>query len=180
MAGDLKVALKTALDHIEHMAAWISKANSGHNQSGLYSMESIGEDMPGMRSALADPFPVPEGFTLVPTAALLWLNGAGPDHKGEWFGESQEASRAINASPKKPFWWRTSFRTVCASMADWPWQLIASAPKDGTIIEVKYLTDDPRKVRWSQSSRGSGWHLSESIRPALLEFEPTHWRHSRS
>lgn len=40
-------ALRTAVQHIEHMAAWIGKQNAG------YSFESLGEDMPGIRAALA-------------------------------------------------------------------------------------------------------------------------------
>lgn len=43
---DLAAALKLALDHIEHMAAFIG------NQKAGYSFESLGEDMPGMRAAL--------------------------------------------------------------------------------------------------------------------------------
>ena len=45
-APELHQALKTALDHIEHMAAFIG------NQKAGYSFESLGEDMPGMRAAL--------------------------------------------------------------------------------------------------------------------------------
>lgn len=45
-APELQQALKTALDHIEHMAAFIGSQNAG------YSFESLGEDMPGMRAAL--------------------------------------------------------------------------------------------------------------------------------
>ncbi|HKT54078.1 MAG TPA: hypothetical protein VJP88_06470, partial [Caulobacteraceae bacterium] len=40
-------ALKTAIDHIEHMAAWIAQ------QGGGYSFESLGEDMGDMRAPLA-------------------------------------------------------------------------------------------------------------------------------
>ncbi len=39
-------ALAKALDHIEHMSAWIARQNAG------YSFESISEDMPEMRKAL--------------------------------------------------------------------------------------------------------------------------------
>jgi hypothetical protein len=39
-------ALALAIEHIEHMAAWIAKQNAG------YSFESLGEDMPGMRAAV--------------------------------------------------------------------------------------------------------------------------------
>lgn len=39
-------ALKTAIQHIEHMAAWIEKQNAG------YSFESLGEDMDRLRAAL--------------------------------------------------------------------------------------------------------------------------------
>jgi hypothetical protein len=48
-AGDevVREALKTAIDHIEHMSAWIALRNAG------YSFESLGEDMPGMKNALS-------------------------------------------------------------------------------------------------------------------------------
>lgn len=42
----MRDALKTAISHIEHMAAWIEKQNAG------YSFESLGEDMPGIRAAV--------------------------------------------------------------------------------------------------------------------------------
>lgn len=43
---DLRAALKCAKGHIEHMAAWIGSQNAG------YSFESLGEDMPGINTAL--------------------------------------------------------------------------------------------------------------------------------
>jgi hypothetical protein len=43
---NLKQALALAVQHIEHMAAWITKQNAG------YSFESLGEDMPSIREAL--------------------------------------------------------------------------------------------------------------------------------
>lgn len=43
----LLAALKTGADNIEHMAAWIAEQNAG------YSFECLGEDMPGIRSAIA-------------------------------------------------------------------------------------------------------------------------------
>jgi hypothetical protein len=46
---DTRDALKCAIDHIEHMAAWIGRLNSG------YSFEALGEDMPGIKAALAGP-----------------------------------------------------------------------------------------------------------------------------
>ncbi|MBW8815560.1 MAG: hypothetical protein JF588_19235 [Caulobacterales bacterium] len=45
-------ALKLAISHIEHMANWIGLTNRGAAR-GLYSFESIGEDMPGLKEALA-------------------------------------------------------------------------------------------------------------------------------
>jgi hypothetical protein len=42
-----KQALTLAIHHIEHMSAWIAKQNAG------YSFESLGEDMPGIKAALA-------------------------------------------------------------------------------------------------------------------------------
>jgi hypothetical protein len=39
-------ALRTAISHIEHLAAWIGRDNRG------YSFESLGEDMPSLKEAL--------------------------------------------------------------------------------------------------------------------------------
>lgn len=39
-------ALQTAVDHIEHMAAWVGKQQAG------YSFESLGEDMPSIKAQL--------------------------------------------------------------------------------------------------------------------------------
>ena len=46
-APELLTELQVAVRHIEHMAAWISKKNAG------YSFEGLGEDMPGIRAAIA-------------------------------------------------------------------------------------------------------------------------------
>lgn len=47
-APELLAALKTAVGHIEHMAAFFSgKVDTG------YSFESLGEDMPGIRAAIS-------------------------------------------------------------------------------------------------------------------------------
>lgn len=46
-SDDLLGALRIAVSHIEHMAAWIGEQNAG------YSFESLGEDMPGIRGAIA-------------------------------------------------------------------------------------------------------------------------------
>ena len=43
----LRAALRCAVGHIEHQAAWIIK------QKGGYSFESLGEDMPGIKQALS-------------------------------------------------------------------------------------------------------------------------------
>lgn len=42
---DAGALLKLAIQHIDHMAAWISAQNAG------YSFESLGEDMPSIRQA---------------------------------------------------------------------------------------------------------------------------------
>jgi hypothetical protein len=44
-------ALKLAIQHIDHMAAWITAQRAG------YSFESLGEDMPGIREAATSPTP---------------------------------------------------------------------------------------------------------------------------
>ena len=43
--------LKVAKGHLEHMAAFIGKANRGEF-SGCYQLESLGEDMPAINAAI--------------------------------------------------------------------------------------------------------------------------------
>lgn len=59
IVGDLLSALEEAsaklqlaVNHIEHMARWIDGTNCG-DIKGIYSFEALGEDMPGIKSALA-------------------------------------------------------------------------------------------------------------------------------
>jgi hypothetical protein len=49
---ELLVALEGAVWHIEHMAAWISKTQVG-TPPKAYSFESLGEDMPVLKAAIA-------------------------------------------------------------------------------------------------------------------------------
>lgn len=58
-----------------------------------------------------------------------------------------------------------------------------NAPKDGRLIETKYISDDPKMVRWhSSGDDGAGWYLDGydaqrlTYNPARLTYEPTHWR----
>lgn len=48
----MREALAMAIKHIEHMAAWIGKKNSGERALATYSFESLSEDMPGIKAAL--------------------------------------------------------------------------------------------------------------------------------
>lgn len=48
---DLRKALKLAIEHIEHMAAWITKANSDYHV-GIYSFESLGEDLATIKAPI--------------------------------------------------------------------------------------------------------------------------------
>lgn len=45
-------ALALAIQHIEHMAAFITEANSDYHVR-IYSLESLGEDLPDIKAALA-------------------------------------------------------------------------------------------------------------------------------
>ncbi len=52
----MREALTIAIQHIEHMAAWITEANREyHPIPAAYSFEGLGEDMPGIKAALAQP-----------------------------------------------------------------------------------------------------------------------------
>lgn len=50
-AATLLAQLKIAKKHLDHMAAFIGKANRGQF-SGCYSFESLGEDMPAIVAAI--------------------------------------------------------------------------------------------------------------------------------
>lgn len=69
--GHASKALKTAIEHIEHMAAFIGAQNAG------YSFESIGEDMPGLKAALSASPPPAEMVELE-----VWY-GAMPESNGK-------------------------------------------------------------------------------------------------
>lgn len=45
----IRIALKAAIGHLEHMAAWITAENDG------YSFEGLCEDMPGIKAAVHQP-----------------------------------------------------------------------------------------------------------------------------
>lgn len=51
-----------------------------------------------------------ETHVLVPKSALDWLNGAGPDENGHWFGDAPDDAPAARA-----FWWRDKFRRLAAA-----------------------------------------------------------------
>lgn len=53
-SNEAMVALALAVSHLDHMAAWITEANCGR-RVGIYSFESLGEDMPGIRATLSRP-----------------------------------------------------------------------------------------------------------------------------
>jgi len=50
----MREALKLAIQHIEHMAAWIRERNNSgpFDVTPTYSFESLGEDMPGIKAAI--------------------------------------------------------------------------------------------------------------------------------
>lgn len=58
-----------------------------------------------IRSALAAPASLPDGWVAVPETALKWLFGEGPDEDGNWFGDGA-------TSDKGRYWWRASFRAM--------------------------------------------------------------------
>ncbi|NLS02287.1 hypothetical protein HGP14_02745 [Rhizobium sp. P32RR-XVIII] len=66
-------ALKVAIRHIEHLAAFI-----GSKQLG-YSFEGLGEDLPGMKAALSEAppveFPYQRTFNAIGAAVKLGANG---------------------------------------------------------------------------------------------------------
>lgn len=56
MEDGTRNALAIAIQHIEHMAAWITKSNADyHPVPSCYSFESFGEDMPSIKAALSAP-----------------------------------------------------------------------------------------------------------------------------
>lgn len=57
---------------------------------------------------------VPDGYVLVPQKALDWLNGAGPDDNGKWFGELADEVEELDKPRrfKRTYWWRTYFRQM--------------------------------------------------------------------
>lgn len=54
----------------------------------------------------------PEGFVMVPQAAIKWLHGEGPDDNGKWFGDAEPPIKP--SMPIARYWWRTTFRRMCS------------------------------------------------------------------
>ena len=61
--------------------------------------------------AVREPGSVPDGWVLVPQAALDWLFGEGPDPAGFHFGDWPEDI----PRPQGAFWWRSVFRQILAA-----------------------------------------------------------------
>jgi hypothetical protein len=89
---------------------------------------------------------------------------------------AEDALSALNRT--KDFPQGVSFQSTHSNTAPLDWQNVDTAPQDGRTIEVRFLTDNPRRVRWSQSDRGTYWHLADSVGPAMINFSPTEWRPS--
>ena len=54
------------------------------------------------------------------------------------------------------------------------WKTIDSAPKDGTMIAVKFASGSERKANW-QTTYGGEWHV-DSYKFLPWDSEPTHWK----
>jgi hypothetical protein len=122
-------------------------------------------DIEKLRRALAalkpfaDAYPTADGRYLNPVR-LIYSDGAKGSLAVEDFGDARDTYEALAATQEQPA----------------EWQPIDSAPKDGREIEIRYLSDDPRRVRWSTSSHGTHWHLALATSAAIIRFEPTEWR----
>lgn len=93
----VREALALAIKHIDHMAAFITKANSDYH-CGIYSFESLGEDMPGLRAALA----FPEEASTAVGEAVGWMARC-PETGGRAFAHTEFLARAegeVCYSPK--------------------------------------------------------------------------------
>lgn len=62
----------------------------------------------------------PEGFVLIPKAALDWLYGAGPDHNGKEFGEVEDTVKPVAGKYYPRYWWRLHFRKICEAFSASP------------------------------------------------------------
>lgn len=68
-ADQVREALELAIQHLAHLAAWVSRKQTG-GLIGSYSFEALGEDMPRIKSALSAPVAPVEGRLLYDTAAV--------------------------------------------------------------------------------------------------------------
>lgn len=120
---------------------------------------------------------VPEGWVLVPQSALDWLNGEGDDFERP-------------ADARGAFWWRTEFKRRCLSAPPAVpggdgWRDMASAPKDGTKIDlwVHWPATEDREAHSQRLADASwdgvehDWHDGQfRLGQYLARPEPTHWR----
>lgn len=101
---------------------------------------------------------MPVETVTIPKAALDWLMGAGPDPAGLWFGDFPED----HPKPAGAFWWRKSFSDILAyysalsgipatGSGETVWQDIATAPKDGTWLDLWAGDRRVPDVRWAEN-----------------------------
>lgn len=72
-------------------------------------------------------------WTRVPTAALKWLNGEGPDHDGLWFRDHLG---------KRKYWWRKRFDEICASSPAPPATDTAALLEEARKVLDSFLSDE--------------------------------------
>lgn len=192
----LSKALKTACQHIDHMAAWITKQNAG------YMFESLGEDMPDIRATLTsagvtaqpddhtqvsrEPNPAPqagcakEGWKLVPIEPTREMLHAATVQVPTWDDEAslRKYRAMLSASPPPP-------------VAESGWQEIETAPKGERVqlynelwedtygaVQIGVRMDDAADIKWLFDS---GMDISSDSNWTELEltpedYEPVRWR----
>lgn len=112
---------------------------------------------------------VPEGWSLVPRVALLWLNGEGQDDNGHHFGEGPDAQKS------GAFWWRITLARMLAAAPEPP---AAPANQGGSELPMpKYEFQRPHIGSESQpyfppaapSPVAGGWQMSPAASDVLAE-----------
>lgn len=181
----LRRALRTALDHIEHMATWIGKQKTG------YSFEGLGEDMPGMRDALDAPTPETSPMDAreaanVSGAEAPWQWFAGDC--GEWFAVGPEDTREaiIQAATNDSLGeyeddgvWKLQFHIVEARkeplrIADWIDADDIFDRAEDNLADSDRVGSESDEGPWFECSKEQKADLRNRIKQACDEWQVAH------
>lgn len=114
----------------------------------------------------------PEGWVLVPKAALDWLNGEAPDPAGMEFGEFTDDY----PKPAGAFWWRKVFRQICEFYAaQRPLAASPSSPASGVRVKALEWAELTSPREDGPAEPTGDWEAASIVGSYFVQFFEDHY-----